>query len=397
MSNDKPITLEQLFRYKKPWGQFPHQDAAIIEMEEDIEANGYAVAMRRDRPWFLAWSQDGKQPDPIYLAPAKAIIKIWEGCKLAAYADSGGIWTIGWGTTSVNGTPVRKGDQISQALADELLRAEILRIAAELHQIIPAVAKWGGSQQAALISWAYNVGLGAVKDSTLRRRINAGEGGIAVIPQELPKWDKANGKPLEGLTRRRAAEVALFVGAAIPPPPPPTWRNVPWYAQLDSATDQARRMCFSSSCAMLIEAIRPGTLDGPNGDDQYLKRVLQYGDTTDSGAQIRALASYGVKASFTRMATWELLEKQLKAGVPVPCGYLHRGHVSAPAGSGHWLCVVGINPDAVIVHDPLGEADLVTGATIDRPARFCSYSRKNFGLRWMVEGPGTGWAVIAQP
>ena len=397
MSNDKPITLEQLFRYKRPWGQFPHQDAAIIEMEEDIEANGYAVAMRRDRPWFLAWSQDGKQPDPIYLAPAQAIIKTWEGCKLAAYADSGGIWTIGWGTTSVNGTPVRKGDQISQALADELLRAEILRIAAELHQIIPASANWGGNQQAALISWAYHVGLGAVKDSTLRKRINAGESAQVVIPQELPKWHKANGLPMPGLTRRRAAEVALFVGAAIPPAPPPTWRNVPWYAQLDSATDQARRMCFSSSCAMLLEAIRPGTLDGPNGDDQYLKRVLQYGDTTDSGAQIRALASYGVKASFTRMATWELLEKQLKAGVPVPCGYLHRGHVSAPAGSGHWLCVVGIIPDAVIVHDPLGEADLVTGGTIDRPARFSSYSRKNFGPRWMVEGPGTGWAVIAQP
>jgi GH24 family phage-related lysozyme (muramidase) len=221
MSNDKPITLEQLFRYKRPWGQLPHQDAAIIEMEEDIEANGYAVAMRRDRPWFLAWSQDGKQPDPIYLAPAQAIIKTWEGCRLAAYADSGGIWTIGWGTTSVNGTPVRKGDQISHALADELLRAEILRIAAELHQIIPAIAKWGGNQQAALISWAYNVGLGAVKDSTLRKRINAGEGGTAVIPQELPKWNKVNGNPLEGLTRRRAAEVALFVGAAIPPAPPP--------------------------------------------------------------------------------------------------------------------------------------------------------------------------------
>jgi len=372
----------------------PHQLAAFSALDQrltELQRQGFTEL------WRAEGSPAAHQPDPIYLAPAQNIIKAFEGCNLAAYKCPAGVWTIGWGATIVNGAPVREGDKISQALADELLRAEILRIAAELHQIIPASAKWGGNQQAALISWAYNVGLGAVKDSTLRKRINAGESPQVVIPQELPKWDKANGAALAGLTRRRAAEVALFVGAAIPPPPPPTWRNVPWYAQLDSATDQARRMCFSSSCAMLLEAIRPGTLDGPNGDDQYLKRVLQYGDTTDSGAQIRALASYGVKASFTRMATWELLEKQLKAGVPVPCGYLHRGHVSAPAGSGHWLCVVSINPDAVIVHDPLGKADLVTGATIDRPARFCSYSRKNFGLRWMVEGPGTGWAVIAQP
>lgn len=173
--------------------------------------------------------------------------------------------------------------------------------------------------------------------------------------------------------------------------------QVPWYAQLDSATDQGRRMCFSSSCAMLLEYLKPGTLSGSNGDDQYLKRVQTFGDTTDSGAQIRALASYGIKATFTRMATWGLLEQQIKAGVPVPCGYLHRGHVSAPRGGGHWLCVVGINANAVIVHDPLGEADLVTGGTTSKPARFISYSRKNFGPRWMVEGPGTGWAVIAEP
>jgi GH24 family phage-related lysozyme (muramidase) len=227
MSNDKPITLEQLFRYKQPWGKFPHQDASIIELEEDIQTNGYAVAMRRDRPWFKAWSQDGKQPDPIYLAPAQAIIKTWEGCKLAAYKCPAGVWTIGWGATTVNGAPVREGDKISQALADELLRAEILRIAAQLHQIIPASAKWGGNQQAATLSWIYNVGLGAAKDSTLRRRINAGEGGTAVIPQELPKWNKVNGKPLEGLTRRRAAEVGLFMGAATPPPLPPPLQQAP--------------------------------------------------------------------------------------------------------------------------------------------------------------------------
>jgi len=371
----------------------PHQLAALTAHDEsltELQRQGFTEL------WRAAGSPAAQQPDPIYLAPAQKIIKAFEGCKLTAYKCPAGVWTSGWGATTVNGAPVREGDKISQALADELLRAEILRVAAELHQIIPAAAKWGGNQQAALISWSYNVGLGAVKDSTLRKRINAGESAQVVIPQELPKWDKANGAALPGLTRRRAAEVALFLGAVISPPQP-TWRNVPWYSQLDSSTDQARRMCFSSSCAMLLEAIRPGTLDGPNGDDQYLKRVLQYGDTTDSGAQIRALGSYGVKASFTRMATWELLEKQLKAGVPVPCGYLHRGHISVPAGGGHWLCVVGITPDAVIVHDPLGEADLVTGGTTSRPARFSRYSRKNFGPRWMVEGPGTGWAVIAHP
>jgi hypothetical protein len=76
----------------------------------------------------------------------------------------------------------------------------------------PAVNLWGANQQAALISWAFNVGLGAVESSTLRKRLLAGEPGIMVVPQELLRWDKANGKSLAGLTRRRAAEVALFAG-----------------------------------------------------------------------------------------------------------------------------------------------------------------------------------------
>lgn len=211
MSNTAPITLEQLFRHFK---SLPHQMAAVMELQDDLKANGYGVAMRRDRPWFATWSQAGKQSDPFYLVPAQKIIKAFEGCKLAAYKCSAGVWTIGWGATNVNGAAVREGDKISQALADELLRAEILRIVVKLHQLIPASTNWGGNQQAAIISWAYNVGLGAVEESTLRRRLNAGESGQIVIPQELPKWDKANGSPLAGLTRRRAAEVALFIGGA---------------------------------------------------------------------------------------------------------------------------------------------------------------------------------------
>ena len=181
--------------------------------------------------------------------------------------------------------------------------------------------------------------------------------------------------------------------------------SVPWFAQLDSATDQARRMCFSSSCAMLLAFLRPGVLTGPNGDDQYLARVRHLGvadaehrtsgDTTDAAAQIQALASYGITARFSKQASYSTLEQQIGAGIPVPCGYLHRGPVSSPAGGGHWLIVVGITPTHVIVHDPLGEADLVNGTTLGGTARFCRYSRQNYRsaglrLRSALDGGGRG-------
>ena len=173
--------------------------------------------------------------------------------------------------------------------------------------------------------------------------------------------------------------------------------QVPWYAQMDSADRaQAARMCFTSSCAMLLQYLKPGTLKGANGDDQYLKRVQQYGDTTDPTAQIRALSSFGIRAKFTKVAGFADLEQQINRGVPVPCGFLHRGPVSAPSGGGHWLIVVGYDRDHLIVHDPFGEADLVNGTTLGGVARFARYSRRNFGPRWMVEGANTGWAVIAE-
>jgi hypothetical protein len=237
-----------------------------------------------------------------------------------------------------------------------------------------------------------------MQDSTLRRRILAGEDPAQVVAAELPRWNKADGKELPGLTRRRAAEVALFVGQQLQQAT--GYGNplqVPWYAQMDSADRaQAARMCFSSSNAMLLQYLKPGTLAGPNGDDQYLKRVQQYGDTTDPTAQIRALSSFGIRAKFTKVAGFADLEQQINRGVPVPVGFLHRGPVSAPSGGGHWLIVVGYTKDHLVVHDPFGEADLVSGATLGGVARFARYSRRNFGPRWMVEGANTGWAVIAE-
>jgi hypothetical protein len=121
-----------------------------------------------------------------------------------------------------------------------------------------------------------------------------------------------------------------------------------------------------------------------------------YGDTTEADAQLRALASYGVNADFTQRADFAAIERSIHRGVPVPVGYLHRGPVSAPAGGGHYGIVIGYDQEALILHDPWGEADLITGATIARTGEGVRYSRRNFAKRWMVEGPGTGWAIIAR-
>lgn len=363
----------------------PHQLASFEALDRALtESQRHTFT----EDWRSVGSPAAKYP-PVWLAPARTIVKEFEGCHLKAYRCPAGVWTIGWGHT---GLDVREGVTIPQPQADALLEQDLTFYANGIHRLLKGSDKLGGNQQAALISWAFNVGLSAVETSLLRRRILSGESYVTVVPQELPKWNKADGNVLVGLVRRRAAEVALFTGVTARTNPLP----VPYFAQLDSTTDQGRRMCFSSSCAMLLAYLRPGLLTGPNGDDQYLARVRSYGDTTSSLAQVRALQSYGLTADFVKNGDFAMVERQINAGIPVPCGYLHRGHVDRPSGGGHWLIIVGYDATHVIVHDPLGESNLITGATLNRPAQFCRYSRANFGRRWMVEAPGTGWAIVAQ-
>jgi hypothetical protein len=111
--------------------------------------------------------------------------------------------------------------------------------------------------------------------------------------------------------------------------------GVPRFSQRDSAQlSQRDRTCFSSSCAMLLETLKPGTLKGANGDDQYLAVVQRFGDTTDASAQLRALAHFGVTARLVQNADFRLLEQQINRGIPVPCGYIHRGPVDRPTRLG---------------------------------------------------------------
>lgn len=173
--------------------------------------------------------------------------------------------------------------------------------------------------------------------------------------------------------------------------------EVRYFNQRDSATEHALRMCFSSSCAMLLETLRPGTLQGPNGDDTYLGRVLRYGDTTDAAAQIKALASYGIKATLVKNASWDTITRQIDRGIPVPIGILHKGPVTKPTGGGHWITAIGYTADALFVHDPFGDLDLVNGGYLANWGARLRYSRQNLGPRWMVEGPSSGWAIIAEP
>lgn len=177
---------------------------------------------------------------------------------------------------------------------------------------------------------------------------------------------------------------------------------VPYFSQLDSRTDQGARMCFGSSCAMLVATLKPGAL--PGGDDAYLAIVNRYGDTTSADAQIQALASLGLSARLETRADFSHIERQIDRGIPVPCGFIHRGPVEAPHGGGHWLCVVGYDERSLIVHDPNGDLDLIAGVYGPRNGRSLHYSRRNFGRRWMVDGsranayaPGQGWAMIAEP
>jgi GH24 family phage-related lysozyme (muramidase) len=209
MSNTAPISLEQVFRYYKG---LPHQAAAIEELAKDLQANGYAVAMRRDRPWFATWSQGGKQWD---LAPALQLIKEFEGCHLEAYPDPLHGWelpTIGYGTTRyAHGAKVQRGDKINAIEADMLLRQEVDRIAGKLADTVPHWAAMNDKQRSALVSFAYNLGAGfygAQGFETITARLR--DRNWAGVPSALELYRNPGSTVEAGLLRRRKAEGKLW-------------------------------------------------------------------------------------------------------------------------------------------------------------------------------------------
>lgn len=136
------------------------------------------------------------------------LVKKFEGCKLTAYQDHVGVWTIGYGITAGAGVGVepRAGMRITQSEADDLLQKALDRFAKQVGALI--TTKVSNNEFGACVSLAYNIGAKAFSNSTLLRKLNAGDHEGASL--EFGRWNKAGGEVLKGLVTRRSAEFALF-------------------------------------------------------------------------------------------------------------------------------------------------------------------------------------------
>jgi lysozyme len=131
------------------------------------------------------------------------LVKSFEGLKLRAYLCPAKVWTIGYGSTGPHVTP---GKVITEAQANDLLQDDLDRFEKAVTRLVTVPLTQ--NQYDALVSFAFNVGISALERSTLLKRVNAKL--FDQAKAEFAKWNRAGGRPLAGLTRRRAAEAALF-------------------------------------------------------------------------------------------------------------------------------------------------------------------------------------------
>ena len=133
-----------------------------------------------------------------------ALIKKFEGCELEAYKCPAGVWTIGYGHTK----DVKEGDRINKDEANYLLEEEMIEYEGYINDMVEVPLEQ--NQFDALTSWVYNLGSSNLMSSTMLTLLN--ESKYNEIPQQIKRWNKAGGKVLDGLVKRREAEALLFEG-----------------------------------------------------------------------------------------------------------------------------------------------------------------------------------------
>ena len=132
------------------------------------------------------------------------LLKKFEGCKLEAYQDSVGVWTIGYGHTK----GVYKGMTISQDDAEEMLEEEMEEYEGYIEEYVEVPLSQ--NEFDALVCWVYNLGPTNLRNSTLLMVLNQSK--FDEVPEQIKRWNKAGGEVLKGLVRRGEAEALLFEG-----------------------------------------------------------------------------------------------------------------------------------------------------------------------------------------
>jgi len=197
-------------------------DGRVYEIKDDLavkvtETNGQVKALIEALKFSVAKTYNIHPPDeqPPDVAERRGskhingegfkLLTTFEGCELTAYDDGGGVWTIGYGHT---GEDVYPGLTISQTQAEKLLRIDLEKFESFVEDAVEV--QLNDSQFSALVCLCFNVGPRAFGSSTLLRLLN--DGNYQVSANQFPVWNKVNGQPGLGLTRRRLAERALFLG-----------------------------------------------------------------------------------------------------------------------------------------------------------------------------------------
>ena len=138
-----------------------------------------------------------------YSKSGLALTESFESCKLTAYQDVKGVWTIGWGHT---GPDVKQGLTITQEQAEQFLALDVNWANNVVNGLVHASLTQ--SEHDALVDFVFNVGSGNFAHSTMLKELNGGNMIMAAL--EFEKWDQAEGKVVAGLLRRREAEERMF-------------------------------------------------------------------------------------------------------------------------------------------------------------------------------------------
>jgi lysozyme len=133
------------------------------------------------------------------------LIKRWEGFRAEPYKCPAGVDTIGYGHTATKSL-MKRGTKITEARAEKLLRSDLAIYEKAISEMVEVDLTDG--QFGALVSWCFNVGVGAAQRSTLIRKLNAGD--YDNVPKELARWNKIGNSVSSGLANRRAAETGLW-------------------------------------------------------------------------------------------------------------------------------------------------------------------------------------------